>query len=59
MEETVAIAVLSWLIISTLLSMLFIFGGSFDSDIVESCKKHGEWQMGQHRITCAVVKENV
>jgi hypothetical protein len=58
-EQVVFGLIMAWLAASTALAIGYMMAGSSNAHILEACRTRGEWQMGQHRITCAVVKENV
>ena len=46
-----------WITTVTVLSAMFVFGGTFDVELIRACESRGYWQMGQTRIICSVEKK--
>jgi hypothetical protein len=38
------------------LGVVFLIGGTLDSDIKKSCEQRGYWQTGQTRVICSIEK---
>ena len=58
MDEALGIILILWLAVSSVTTISFWIGGSYDSSVVKLCDKNGYWQVDQTRIICHVEKKN-
>lgn len=56
-DEFLTAIITVWLAVTSVLSAMFMFGGSLDADVIRACESRGYWQMGQTRIICSVEKK--